>query len=190
MTMIQSVALVHQLQRPRTAAGAIEATADDYQVAKYLLDPLFDALAQDQITPAVRETVLAVDPDEEVSEASLAQRLQLSRATISWRVKRALAGGWLLNRETRRGHAARLARGAHLPEKVEALPSVEQVFECSNLFPDAETPSSPLEPECDLPACLQRPAELDDSDPQGREPDLECDRVGPLRTVPLDEEPA
>jgi hypothetical protein len=176
LTMIQSLAFLHQLQRPRTAEGWIQATTQDYQAARHLLEPVFDALAQDAITPAVRETVLAVGDQEEVSEASLAQRLQLSRSTISWRVKRALAGGWLVNRETRRGHSARLARGAALPEKVEALPTIEQLFECSSGLSDTGTPS-PL--TNDAPGCLTESIQSDHSDPRGREPDLECDRIGP-----------
>jgi len=135
LTAIQAVALLSQCQREQTPEGAVIATIGDYAVARHLLIPIFDSIITDGVTPAVRETVEAVRPDEEVSETELGQRLKLSRSTISYRVGRALRAGWLVNRESRRGHPARLAQGAPLPEIVGALPEperVREVFECSN----------------------------------------------------------
>jgi hypothetical protein len=107
---------------------------------------VFDSIAADAVTPTIRQTVEAIDASEEVSEVELGRRLGISRSTVSYRVGRAVRAGWLLNRETRRGHSARVARGAALPAAVSALPSVEelrQVFEGSNGFGDQSPPSPP-----------------------------------------------
>ena len=44
------------------------ATIEDYAIARELVSPVFDTLAAEGVTPAVRETVEAVREDEEVSE--------------------------------------------------------------------------------------------------------------------------
>ena len=124
LTGVQAVALLHQCQRERTADGAIVATFSDYERARELLAPLFAVLVAEGVTPAVRETVEAVKPEEEITEAKLAERLKVSRSTAHYRVGRALTGGWLINHETRRGAPARLARGAELPPPEAGLPLV------------------------------------------------------------------
>ncbi len=150
LTTIQAIAFLYQCQRRNTAEGWIEATIEDYAMARALLEPVFDALASEMVTPIVRATVEAIKADEEISEAELGRRLKLSKSTVSYRVTRALGGGWLVNRENRQGHASRLARGAALPDAVSALPSVEEiagVFDCSNGSGEVETPSPPLSRE-------------------------------------------
>src|SRR5262249_37520518 len=119
----------------KTADGWVIATLDDYKLARELLAPIFDMIVSEGITPAVRATVKAVKEAEEVTEADLAQRLILAKSTVTYRVKRALRGGWLINKETRRGHPAKLSRGTPLPEQQSALPTMEQLkeaFDCSN----------------------------------------------------------
>jgi hypothetical protein len=143
LTMIEAIAVMHQVQRTQSANGWILANADDYRLARHLLEAVFDTLAQDAVTPAVRETVLAVEANEEVSEKELADRLKVAKSTVSYRVKRALAGGWLANHESRKGYPARLARGVPLPDVRSALPTIEEVFECSNQVPDAVSPPPP-----------------------------------------------
>jgi hypothetical protein len=147
LTCVQAIGLLHQRQRRLTPEGWIEATVEDYAQARDLLVPIFDTIAADGATPAIRQTVEAVTPGEELSAAALATRLGLSRATVSWRVNRALKGGWLVNNEARKGHPAKLARGAPLPEQTTALPlpeRVQEVFECSNGDRDGGDTPSPL----------------------------------------------
>jgi len=149
LTCIQAVALLHQQQRDRAADDSVIATLVDYAHARELLTPIFDAVIAEGLTNAVRETVEAVNPDEEVTEATLVTRLGLSKSTVSYRVGRAVSGGWLVNRETRKSHAARLARGAPLPGQVHALPTVDQVaerFEGSNEKGEEIYPSPPPSP--------------------------------------------
>jgi hypothetical protein len=76
----------------------------------------------------------------------LGRRLKLAKSTVSYRVGRAVRSGWLLNREMRKGHTARLARGAALPAAVSALPSVEELqraFDDSDQVGENPLPSPP-----------------------------------------------
>jgi hypothetical protein len=144
---VQAVALLHQEQRERAEDGSVLASLDDYAAVRLLLAPTFDMVAADGLTPAVRQTVEAVNPDEELTEADLARRLRLARSSVSYRVGRALAGGWLLNKASGKNQRPRLARGAPLPEESSALPTVGQVraaFECSIGSPQGTPPSPPL----------------------------------------------
>jgi hypothetical protein len=135
LTFVQAVALLYQFQRERTPDDeAIIATLDDYAETRKLLAPIFDAVTAEGLTPAIRETVEAIDENETgISEVELRQRLPqsngdpLSKGTVSWRVKRAIHGGWLVNAEWRAGRPARLKRGDPLPNAETALPTVEDV---------------------------------------------------------------
>jgi hypothetical protein len=51
---------------------------------------------------------------------------------VSWRVRRALDGGWLVDDGLPQSRVRRLRRGEPLPEDTSALPTVERLFECSN----------------------------------------------------------
>lgn len=129
LTAIQTVALLHQRQRERTDDGAVVATLEDYEEAREILRLVFGTVAAEGVTDAVRETVEAIQPGERVSQAELADRLDISAAAVSYRVKRAIQGGWLVNEESRRGYAHKLTRGAPLPEDRDALPGPEAVKE-------------------------------------------------------------
>lgn len=146
LTCIQAIAFLHQCQRRRTPEGWVAATIADYALARNLLAPIFDTLAAEGVTPAIRETVEAITPGEEVSAAQLGERLKLAKATISYRVRKALDGGWLVNNEQRKGLPAKLVRGVPLPEQTTALPTPErvwEVFEASNGSNATRTPVSP-----------------------------------------------
>jgi hypothetical protein len=146
LTTIQTIAFLRQCQRPRTADGCVWATIEDYAEARKLLASVFDAIAADNLTPTIRQTIEAVALGEEVSAAELGKRLGVSKATVSYRVGRALEGGWLVNHETRKGHAKRLARGADLPDQASVLPTVtelREVFEGSSRSGEDSTPLPP-----------------------------------------------
>lgn len=98
---------------------------DDYAAARDLLVTTFDVVTSDGLTPAVREVVEAIEDGEEATQGTLCERLGLAKSTVSWRVTKALAGGWLVNNETRKGQAHKLARSAPLPEQAHALPISE-----------------------------------------------------------------
>jgi hypothetical protein len=141
LTAIQSSAFLHQLQRDRTASGAVIATRADYGIAYTLLSPVFDMIAAEGVTPAIRQTVEAVGEEETLTQAALAKRLGLTRSTTSWRVGRAVKAGYL-----RRLKDKQITRGGPLPEARSVLPTPEEVaaeFECSNTNGDAEQPPPP-----------------------------------------------
>jgi CHC2 zinc finger len=125
---IEAVALLYQCQRERDADGRIIATLDDYALARELLVPAFEIIQADGLTPAVREAVEKIGEEEKcVSIATLEARLNLGGTATRYRVKRALAEGWLVDDEDRdrRGRAAKLRRGQPLPEATSSLPEVE-----------------------------------------------------------------
>jgi hypothetical protein len=135
LTCVQTIALLYQCQREKTQDGAIIATLEDYRQARELLAPIFESIAAEGLTQAIRQTVENIKPGEEVSAAVLAQRLGLSKATVSYRVRRAITGGWLINNEPRQGHHAKLAMGTPLPDASTVLPAhevVQAVFERLN----------------------------------------------------------
>jgi len=153
-TFIKTSALLHQCQRQRDADGRLICTFEDYATVRELLSPIFDAVLSDGVTPAIRETVEAVPVSGEVSQADLSSILSVSKQTVSYRVPKAVKGGWLVNNEQRKGHPARLARGTPLPEEKPALPTMAAVMEASN----CQTTSglhgdSPLPPA--IPACRE-----------------------------------
>lgn len=145
LTCVQAIALLYQAQRETDEAGRIVATIEDYARAYELLEPIFTTITAEGVTPAIRETVAAVKQGETVSQAELCERLGLSKNTVSWRVRKALKDGWLVNMEERRGHPHKLALGTPLPEDRPALPSperVREVYECTNANRE-ETPPPP-----------------------------------------------
>ena len=155
LTCIQAVALLYQVQRRAISEGCIEATLQDYALARDLLSPIFNAIEAGGITPAIRETVEALLPGEDLSEGELADRLNLAKSTVSYRVRRAIKGGWIKNSETRKGHPARLSRGDPLPDECTALPTTEElerrVSQCSD---GIRQEAYPLPPSYEEPEIL------------------------------------
>jgi O6-methylguanine-DNA--protein-cysteine methyltransferase len=133
LAAIEAIALLHQQQRQRTAEGHIVATLDDYSMARELLASVFDSIASEGVTFAIRQTVEAVECGETVTQTELAKRLGVSKSTLSWRVKRAVIAGFLVNDDDRPGHSAELRRGSPLPESGEALPSVAELVQGAEL---------------------------------------------------------
>lgn len=147
LSAIRAVAFLTQRHRERAPDGSIVASLDDYAKVRALLIPTFDSTASDGITPAIRATVEAVQEGEEASESDLVEKLGLAKSTISYRVRRALFGGWLKNSETRKGFPARLSRGGSLPEQVLGLPEVDEVsklFELERLSNTHSNGSQPI----------------------------------------------
>ena len=132
LTTIKTIALLRQQQRERDAKGRIVATLDDYRWARWILEEVFTTTASEGASPAVRETVKVVarlsDGGTPVSEKQLILDLGLAKSTISYRVKRALQGEWLVN-QAERGATAQLLPGAPLPDGC-PLPEVDSLRVC------------------------------------------------------------
>jgi hypothetical protein len=149
LSTIKTLSVLTQEKRQKTPDGLIIATVDDYAEARRLLAPLFDSIAVEGVTDAIRETVTAVPESEEISLIALAKQLNLSKSTVSWRVRQAVKGGFLKNLEFRKGYTARLLRGDPLPDSLSALPEPEKVmeaFESEPLKPSSNTFANTDEP--------------------------------------------
>ena len=128
LSCVKALAVLHQRQRGQASGGEIVATMTDYDLARLLLAPSFEAAAAEGPTAAIRETVLAIGEREtDVSETELARRLELTKQAISWRTTRAVNAGWLVNDEQRSGKPYRLRRGTPLPWPASPLPDWREV---------------------------------------------------------------
>jgi len=81
-----------------------------------------------------------------ISLTDLAAQLNLAKSTVSHRVKNGIRGDWIRNLETRKGHPARLVRGAPLPEIRPALPTVDDVRQALDSRTPVEHPKTPVLP--------------------------------------------
>jgi len=131
LTVIQTNALLYQLQRERDDQGRIVATFDDYAEARWLLEDVFTSTLYEGMTEAVKETVQVVsellrDGFHSVSEMDLVRKTELAKSTISYRVKCAIEGGFLLNEAPNNRGKKQLVLGLGLPNAC-PLPTVEDL---------------------------------------------------------------
>jgi hypothetical protein len=150
LTFIEAIALLHRCQRDCDEHGRIVATIGDYRMATELLTDAFTSAATGGVTPAVRETVVAVRTRYEASNeipvriATVAQELGLSDNTAYYRVRQALRLQFIANEETRKGHPAKLIPGNRLPDDRLALPEVEVLM--ATLHPETDSTLQPSRP--------------------------------------------
>ena len=97
LTLISAHALLHRGTRAADPQGRVVATIADYAAVHDLVANLFAEGLEATVRPVVRETVEAVRAmgEPEVSLTSLARELKLDKATVSNRVKKAIASGFL-----------------------------------------------------------------------------------------------
>jgi len=150
LTLIQSCALLHQCQRPRSADGAIVATIEDYRLVRELALDIFTAAATGGITPQVRQTVEAVKKlavgEKTAKVVDVARELRLSTEAAWYRVQRAIKLSYIVNQETRDRQPAKLVPGDPLPDATDTLPKPEDVQVHMSVHPpkedlNIETPS-------------------------------------------------
>jgi hypothetical protein len=130
LSLIKAVAILRIAHRDRDGAGRIVATFDDYGAAYELVEETWAASAD--ASERVRQAVAAVaelgsrTQGATVSITELALRLKVSVASAWRRVNSAIAGGWIVNEETRKRQTARLRVGEPLPPSA-GLPSIEEL---------------------------------------------------------------
>lgn len=153
LRFIEAHALLHQETRPRDARGRVVATLADYDAVRGLVAPLIAGVVGASVSAPIRETVATVREfatDAGVSITLLAKVLSLDKATVSRRVRVAMAEGYLRNLETRRGQPAMVVIGEPLPVEMEILPTSEQVAKalsrCS-VAGETEGVEAPLSPD-------------------------------------------
>ncbi len=121
LSVIKTFALIHQAQRQRDNKGRSIASLDDYRLTCWLLEDVLSTTVTGGASSAIRETVQAVNelyqPEKPVSLPMLMDHLGLARSSISYRVSRAIAGGWLVNLSKQKGMPAQLKAGLPLPDR-------------------------------------------------------------------------
>jgi hypothetical protein len=129
--LVRAHALLHRATREVTD-GRVVATHHDYAVVRELVAAIISDTLGQSVSPATREVVEAVtaildDGAKYATYAQLAERLKIDRSAANRRGRVAIAGGYLVNQEDRKGKTARLVIGDALPEDVLVLPTVEQI---------------------------------------------------------------
>ncbi|HZA23667.1 MAG TPA: helix-turn-helix domain-containing protein, partial [Dehalococcoidia bacterium] len=146
LAVVQVMALLHQCQRGRDSQGRIVASLDDCAQARWLLEEVFDVTVSEGLTPAVRQTVETVSrlsgSGHPVTEQQLSVELGMSKSAVSYRVKRALQGGWLVNLNNQRGAAAQLLPDAPIPDG-SPLPTAGELLVCVEDPQNHSNPSNP-----------------------------------------------
>ena len=109
------------------------ATTEDYETVRLLVEPMYQS-AVTGVSEQMRLMVGAVAELHDqgtgaVSVSVVAKHLGVSKASVSRRAKDALKQGWLVNAESRKGHAYRLEVGEPLPE-TSGLPTAVQIDAC------------------------------------------------------------
>jgi hypothetical protein len=135
LALIAAHALLHRSTRAADQQGRIIATPADYSAVCDLTAELFAQGVEATVPLKIRETVEAVKAMglPEVSLTGLAKKLDLGKSTAHDRVQRALARGFLINNETKKGLPARIAIGDPLPEERQILPDPKVFEDCSGV---------------------------------------------------------
>jgi hypothetical protein len=139
--LIETHAMMHQLNRNTDEAGRIIATIGDYAVIRPLVDDLVSDGVGATVSKTVRETVGLVatmtektegfdppDPDG-VTVRKIADLLHIQRESAQRRLSTAASQGYILNLEDKRGRPGRYVIAAPLPGDVVVLPDPDQVCE-------------------------------------------------------------
>jgi hypothetical protein len=157
LALIRAHALLHQGTRERDAKSRIVATIDDYAVVRDLLADVVSEAVEKTVKPEIREvvsTVAKLAEDGEVTQKQVADETGLDKGSVSRRVRAALDGGYLLNKEEKRGRPHRLVLGDPLPDDLEILPTVGELHGCTVARGD-DTPTPPEGANGRVAACLQ-----------------------------------
>ncbi len=132
LSVVQTIAFMHQRRRERDDQGRIVAERRDYAEAHRLLARVL-AVTLDTVTDEMRETVAAVEKLTAmqamgISVTQLGYALGMSKSGASRRAKTLLREGYLVNQEDRKGYPARLKVGDPLPADRTVLPEPAVLF--------------------------------------------------------------
>jgi len=125
LRLIETHAIMHQLNRATDEAGRIVATEADYLAVRALVADLITDAVGATVLASVRETVESVaklDSGSGVTVHDLAAHLSLERSTVQYRVTSARERGYLVNLEDKKGRAGRYKPGNPLPDDIVILP--------------------------------------------------------------------
>jgi hypothetical protein len=134
LALIRTHAILHQQTRARDADGRIIATLADYTKVRELVAGIVATGVGIRVSPAVRETVQAVDhltnphTASSVTARTVAGRLDIDRSAASRRLHVAADAGYLVNLEDRPFRPGRWALGDPLPADENVFPSVHALM--------------------------------------------------------------
>lgn len=133
LTLIAAHAVLHQAQRGRSQDGRIIATLDDYQAVYDLIIEIVGEGVQATVKAEVRDTVKAVAniSPKPVSVTQVATYLKMDKSSVSRRVQVAIAGGYLVNSEEKKGRPFKLDLGDPLPEETKILPDPDSLSQAA-----------------------------------------------------------
>jgi hypothetical protein len=142
LALVETHAIIHQLDRETDERGRILATWDDYRAVRELVDDLISDAVGTTVKATVRQTVEAIRQlatPEGVTVKQLADYLQLERSAAQYRLQAARDGGFIVNIEDRRGMPARYSLDNLLPAEVVLLPeAIPEDFHTLTLTDPAE----------------------------------------------------
>ncbi len=129
LSLIKAHAILHRASRQVEDDGRIIATLEDYAVVRELVVDLISEGVNASVSKTVRETVEAIavltQDGSEATKKQVADQLNIDPSAAWRRVKTAVALGYVINQEDKRGKPARLIIGDQLPDDVELLPIPE-----------------------------------------------------------------
>jgi hypothetical protein len=135
LSLIRAHALLHQATRGRDEHGRVVATLGDYATVRALVADVLAEGVGATVSVIVRATVDAVakltgDVGGEASALQVAQLLEVDKSNAGRRLRAAADGGYVRNREDRRGKPGRWVLGDPLPEAVVLLPAADDLTGC------------------------------------------------------------
>jgi hypothetical protein len=131
-SLIKSVAIIRHRQRQRDETGRVVAQVEDYATVFNLVGPMYETTitgASKELRVMVQTVGEMLEKGEPITATTLSARLGINRGTASRRVTAAINRGWMVNRETKKGHPWDLQLGEPLPE-AEGLPDPETIKKC------------------------------------------------------------
>ncbi|MBI4236305.1 MAG: hypothetical protein HY688_03000 [Chloroflexi bacterium] len=148
LSLVKAAAVLRHPHRRRDVRGRLVAEVDDYRLVHGLVAGIYEASVTG-VTPRVTNVVTKVrelhdaDAERRITYSVVASALDIHRDLARRRAATAIRSGWLVNRETRKGHQADLAPGDPLPER-QGLPAPDAL--CHSVTPvtagDANTHSN------------------------------------------------
>jgi hypothetical protein len=130
LSLIKSVAVIRHRHRETDDHGRVVATLDDYAAVHLLIAEMFESSVTG-VSETTRETVEAVEKLKAAGKQTLplkdlADDLGLSKQATSYRVSKAIKGGWLINHQDHPGRTADIDLGEVLPD-TSGLPSPDEL---------------------------------------------------------------
>ena len=133
-SLIQTHAILHQKSR-KIEDGRLIADIEDYAVVRELVVEIMSEGLGAAVSPCLRETVEAVrtlidQSKEPITNKKVGEKLNIDVSAASRRVRAAIAGGYLINKQEKKRQPADLKIGEPMPDDVELLPTASVLSDC------------------------------------------------------------